>query len=404
MVRCAAGRQDPEHSRYLTPYGRVDGWNGVHTKYPTRGSRRLRLLFIGKTTSRITEGRRLRRQRALTALAGAAVVALGVGVIMSVLQTGDADPAPPVTDVTTTVIDGTTVPTNLPGQVPLPDLGVGTVVIADPGASTAGTDGAVLVDADTAIGNGSSGLVVQRDNAILQVGADGTETGLLDATDLMAEFGPVSLRLQDVASLDGAPQAIAVVSYGEQYPDVFEEVWFLNLDSGATESVYRMVAVESTITRVSVAGGTTVLSVSFEGGTYFEYLDSAGQPVDAAGPYDGGLPGGVPDFPIAIDQGVLSPDGTRLAYIEIDVTMGFEAGASLDLVIWDLINGTEQQRLGIELGDGAWPGRLDYDGLGVVLGREQRDLNVPLTPLQVTSLDSGIVTELGTAGRPSLIK
>ena len=355
----------------------------------------------------ITEGPRLRWQRPAIALAGAAAAVLVVGVGIGILLSdGNPDPAPPIADGTsTTVVDSTTVPS----QTGLPDLSTGTVVIVESGATASAADGVVVVDADTAVGDGAGGLVVLRDDTILRTAGDGTEISLLDATDLVGEFGPVSLRLEDSALVDGSMRAVVVVAYGQEYPDVFQEIWLLDLDSGATQSVYQMVAVESTITRVSVAGGSMVVSISFEGGTYFEYLDTTGNPTAVAAPYGGGLLGSVPDFPIAIDQGVLSPDATTLAYIEIDVTGGYPSGGVVDLVIWDLTNGTEQQRLEIELGDVTSLGRVDYNGHSVVVGRarfvgdDPQAVRELLTPLRVEP-DTGTISELDTPGTPTLIK
>ncbi len=341
-----------------------------------------------------------RRRRVAWFAAAAAAAAILIGGPLFLLNLdGDPEPAPPATQVTAP--DGTpttTSPTALPG------LGPGTVVIAHPGAQTATSGGVAVFDADKAVGDGAGGLVVVRNAAIVRIGADGAETTLLDPAVLAAELGPVTVRLEDVAFVDGAFRAVVVVAYGEQYPDVFQEIWLLDLAGGAREPVYQMEAVESNITRVSVAADTMVVSVAFEGGTYFEYLDTAGQPVDVVGPFADN-PLGAPDFPALITQAVLSPDGSTFAYVEIGDIQTFEDGyLTADIVVWDLVDGTERRRLQIEFVDGAWPGRLDYDGTGVVLGRDQIRTDTRLTPVRVPSLDAGIITELGTAGIPSLVK
>jgi hypothetical protein len=280
----------------------------------------------------------------------------------------------------------------------------GTVVIADPEGVATGVDGIFIIDADIAIGDGDGGLVVQRAETVLWIAADGTERTLLDEARFPADLGPARLWLHDVTLVEGGSKAVVVVGYGQEYPDIFEEIWLVDLESGTTESVYEMVAVESHITRVSAVPGTMVVSVSFEGGTYFEYLDTEGQTVVLNAPYDGGVPGGVADFPIAIDQGVLSPDGTTLAYLEIDRTQPREFEWMVELVIWDLVDGTEQWRVELTLGLGAFHDRLDFDGASVVLGRRDLETGSMLTPLRVESLESGTITDLGTPGTPSLIK
>lgn len=362
---------------------------------------------IEERLNQIVEGPRRRWQPKVAVMAGAAVVTLVIGVAILAVPPGtDPNPAPPATGgATTSLVDGTSAPTTtLPGQTGLPDLGIGTVVIANPGAATAASNGVVVIDAETAVGDGTGGLVVLRNETIFRLAPDGTETELLGAASMTDELGTVSLWLHDVTPVDGTMSAVITVLYGQEYPDVFEEIWFLELDSGLVESVYQMVAVESHITRVSAANGRMVVSISFEGGTYFEYLDTAGRRIDVIGPY-ADSPTGAPEFPELIDQAVLSPDGSTFAYVEVGDIQTFQEGyLSANLVIWDLMNGNEDQRLEIELRDGVWPGRMDYDGVGVVLGRNALERDESLAPVQVASLQTGIINELSTPGLPSLIK
>ena len=49
-----------------------------------------------------------------------------------------------------------------------------------------------------------------------------------------AEYGPVTVGLEDVTWIDGAePTALVVVRYGRDYPDVFEEIWLVDPDDVA---------------------------------------------------------------------------------------------------------------------------------------------------------------------------
>ncbi|MBT8212819.1 MAG: hypothetical protein KJN71_06710, partial [Acidimicrobiia bacterium] len=238
---------------------------------------------------------------------------------------------------------------------------------------------------------------------ILQVAPDGTEATLLDASDLTAEYGPVTLRLQDVTTYFSVPNAVIVVRYGQEYPDVFEEIWLLDLNSGAIESVYQLVAVESTITRVSAAAGTMIASVSFEGGTEFVYLTTAGQPINIPGPYSD-ITVGSPEFPELITEAVLSPSARNFAYVEVADIQTYQDGFLMaNLVHWDADTGNEVQRIEIELTDGAWPGRLDYNGTSAVLGRRNLNTDQVLAPLHI-DLATGTITELGTPGTPSMVK
>lgn len=261
-----------------------------------------------------------------------------------------------------------------------------------------------MYDAETAVPDEAGGLVVYRDNTILRVAADGTETTMLDAADLAAEYGPVTLRLEDVVVEDGATKAVVVARYGQEYSDVFEEIWLLDLGGTGTESIYQLVAVESTITRVSAAAGTVIASVSFEGGTEFAYLTTEGRAINLPGPY-ADTPIGAPEFPALITQAVLSPGGRDFAYIEVPDIQTYDDGfLAANLVVWDVDTGTEVRRIEIELTEGAWPGRLDYNGTSAVLGRRSLNTNQMLAPLRIGSLETGTVAELDSVGTPSLVK
>jgi hypothetical protein len=347
---------------------------------------------------------RPRRRSFGWALAAAAAVFVLIGGPLLLFNLAESDD---VTGPSTTVAPPTTaVPTPAPSPV----------VIAVPGAE-ATTDGVEVVDGVTAIGDDAGGLVVHRDlgfvddgegrviqeETIRRIAADGTETMLLTAMELEG-MGPVSFRLQDVALIDGTTQAVVVVRYGSEYPDVFEEIWFIDLGTGRTETVYQMVAVESTISRVSVANGTMLLSESFEGGTTFVFLDTAGQPIDVAGPY-AGVTIGSPEYPELVTQAVLAPGDSTFAYVEVADIQTFQDGfIDVAIVVWDLAAGVEVGRTEIQLRDGAWPGRMDYDGTSAVLGRQDLADGSPFTPLHIPSLETGDVTELDVAGTPSLRK
>jgi hypothetical protein len=341
---------------------------------------------------------------AFLAFVGSAAVALIVGAaVLAFRSDSDTNPVPPATGEPTTTLAATTSEAPAPT---LPGVQSGTVLLAELGATPTSSDGAVVVDGWTVTGDGAGGLLVDRSETITRVAADATETVLLDAADLSDQYGRAALRLEDVASVDGAAKAMVTVLYGEAYPNIFQEIWLVDVGTGATESLYQMVAVEANITRVSVAAGRMVVSIAFEGGTYFEYLDIAGQPIDVVGPFYE-EPIGVAAVPTVIDQGVLSPDGSMFLYLEIDYSTLEEGSVPVAIVSWDLDAGAETGRLEVELRDGARPGRLDFDGVGFVLERYLDVSDGPLTslpPLRAESLADGTISELDTAGRPSLVK
>jgi hypothetical protein len=352
----------------------------------------------------------------VAAAAAAAVILLGTPLLLINLD-DSTDLSTPATQVTApetvattlpdqptpTTVDPAPVTTTVPATPALPELSAGTVVIAQPGAETAADNGVVVYDADVAVADESGGLVIQRAQTILQVGPDGTEFVLLDAAPFTAEYGPLTLRLQDVTEYFSVPNAVIVAGYGQEYPDVFQEIWLLDLNSGAIESVYRLVAVESNIVRVSAEAGTMIASVSSEAGTEFVYLTTGGQPITVPGPYADTQFGG-PEYPELLSQAVLSPSARNFAYIEIADIQTYEDGfLAADLVIWDADTGTEVQRVDIELIDGAWPARLDYNGGTAVLGLQNLNTDTVLPPLRI-DLGNGSIAELSTAGTPSLVK
>ncbi len=362
----------------------------------------------------ITQSRRASRRPLLTAFASAAAVALVVGGVLVLLRpAADPEAEPPATaGPTTTVTDSTSAPTTTgpTTEAPAPTMPLvepGMVVIADRSAPafTAGA-GYVTYLADLVVGDGAQGVVIQIDQRIIHILPTGEGRDLVSAEDIAADGGSVTIQLQDLVRIDGEAQVLYVVS-GGGVEQPYEEVWTYNLESDASMPIYRRDEFESTIQRVSLANDTMVVTVAEEGTTYFEVLNAAGQPIDVAVPIEARRG---TDFFSPVVQGAVSPDGSTLAYVQIvDVTTAEDGYLFADLVVWDLANGGELQRLEIELRDDGlapWPGRLDYDGVGVVLGRYRNLVEGPegLAPLRIASLDAGDITELDTAGAPSLIK
>jgi hypothetical protein len=360
--------------------------------------------------------RRTRVRPALVAFAGAAAVVLIIGAaVLSFRPTSETDPASPANGGPTTVADPTTAPTNAAPSASLPELRPGMVVVADPTLSAGEpSDGrvewvvvdpaTVAFDVDLAVGDGDGGVFVQVGNTIAWVRRDPPATNLFNGSELYED--EVDLRLQDVALVNGEVNVIFVAAGGVD-EQRYEEVWRYEVSTGAPYPIYRIDAWESTIQRVSLQNDTMVVTVAEEGTTYFVFLDGDGQPIDVDAPLQA-VRG--TDFFDPIVGGVLSPDGARLAYVQIqDVTTAEEGYVFADVVVWDLVGGVELQRLELELREGEFApmlGRLDYDGVGIVLGRSLNfiDGEVPLPPLRIESLDDATITDLATAGTPSLIE
>lgn len=352
----------------------------------------------------ITGRSRLQWRPAVAVLSGAAVVALVIGgAILAIQPSGDPDPVPPATGgSTTSIVDTTT--SNVAPVLPVPPLGSVVIANRDVVGLQEG-DGYIAYLADRVVGDGSGGVVVQIDQRFNQISSAGEGRTIVRASEISSDDGPVTIRLEDSVVIDGSVHVLYLVTRGS-FERPYQEVWTYDLDSGASERLYRRDELESNILRVSLAGDTMVVTVAEESNsTYFLFFDAAGRPSAVSNPFGPGRES--TDFASPLVQGVLSPDGSTLLYGQIqDVTTGEDGYLFVDLVEWDLAAGVEIRRAEIQLRDGASPNRIDYDGATVVLGR-QRNLitgTPALAPLRIESLDDGIVTELGEAGSPSLIK
>ena len=111
------------------------------------------------------------------------------------------------------------------------------------------------------------------------------------------------------------------------------------------------------------------------------------------------------NLPVFVDQGVLSPGGTTLVYLQSTTPSPAEDNTwDLDIVAWNLADGRPTPLDSVGLLD--WfPGRMDYDGTRVVLGRIQygSDGTTSGTALWFNTLERRIES-LTAAGVPSLIK
>lgn len=359
-----------------------------------------------------TVARRRPTTAVAAALASAAAVALVVGGVVIALRPGGADPVPPATGPATTVVD-TTVPATTAAPAPLlPVPDAGTVLIADPSVlAVQEGDGYITYVADRVIGDGIEGIVVQIDQRIMQIGPSGESQLLVQADDFAADIGPVTIRLEDLAMVDGAPHVLFIMSGGSA-DQPFEDVWIYDLSSGAAAPIYGRSEFESTITRASLANDVLLVTVTEEGTTYLEYLDRTGAPLDIGTPFKAGSG---TSFESPVVQAVLSPDGSTMVYAQIESVLRAEEGNLLvDLVQWDLSAGVEVARFQIDLGSdletGAprWPGRLDYDGTSLVLGRQLNLIagSETVTPLRISSIESSVVAvdQLGASGVPSIVK
>ncbi|MDH3308472.1 MAG: hypothetical protein OEO77_13260, partial [Acidimicrobiia bacterium] len=221
---------------------------------------------------------RRRLHPAFAAMAGAAAVAVAIGAVALALRTTTPDPVPPantstqvptttVVDTTappTTVVDTTVAPTSPP--VALPEIGAGTVMIANPEATGAAAldDGSVVIDAAVVVGDGAGGVIVQRGDEIVRIDPSGETEPLAGAGDLPDELGPVTIRLEDLAIVNGSAQVMFIVAGGVE-EQAFEEIWLHDLASGSRTPVYHTGAYEGGIRRASLQNDVLVVTRVAEG-------------------------------------------------------------------------------------------------------------------------------------------
>lgn len=373
-----------------------------------------------QTDQRLEEivGRRTWVRSGIVAFAGAAVVVLLVGAALLALRPGDpTETVPPATGSTpppTTVVETTEPPTTA-GPVEtttvttaapsfsLPPLERGTVVVAQSSsigfAAEAIDDVSVLVsNAERAVGDGDGGLFIEVDNTIAWVRPDIPVVSLFSATDVAGD----EVWLEDSAVIDGQLHVVVVASGGVE-EQRYEEVWIYSPSTTTLTPVYRTGAYEGGIRRASLQNGIVAVTRHAEGFSWFEFVDLNGQAADVSNPRPDDA-----EFPVFVDQGVLSPDGTTMVYVEGDSPAPPEDGNwRVDLIAWDLATGSEIRRTEVELGNW-YVDRIDFDGTSVVIGRAQWDgdewVAGPALLVAAFVPEDGPVSEIAVPGIPSLIK
>ena len=359
--------------------------------------------------AKITE-RRTWVRPGLVAFAGAAAVVLLVGAALLALRPGNpTETVPPATGSTlppTTVVETTSPPaetstTTIPA-VTLPNLDRGTIVVAQRQAGDLSAElvdeTTVVVNAERVVGEGADGLFAQIDNTIVWLRPNLPLVALFSVDGETISL----LRLEDASEIDGEVHVVAVVGGGIE-EQRYEEVWIHKPSTGEVRIVYRTGAYEGGITRASVQNGILAVTRHAEGFSWFEFVDLNGQPVDVSNPRPDDA-----EFPVFVDQGVLSPDGTTMVYVEGDSPAPPEDGNwRVDLIAWDLATGSEIRRTEVELGNW-YVDRMDFDGTSVVIGRTQwaGEEWVAGPALRVAAFvpESGPVSEIAVSGPPSLIK
>jgi len=369
----------------------------VATNVPTAG----RLARILK------ESRRL--PRASLAFLGGAAVVLVAGAIVFLLRPGGQS-VPPVAETASTSSTASTSTTSAStttevGATSLPDLLPGMVLVANPSLdSDVVTSGpaTVGVAADRAVSDGKGGFFVQRGNTVSWVHANASAESLLSLEDLGA-IDPTGLRLEGATrNTFGTTNSLVLIIAGGEGEQRYEEVWFYDVDARSSrKGVYHTGAYEGSISRASVERGVLVVTRRAEGFTWFEFYTAAGRPLDVKNPKSMDE-----TLPVYVDQGVLSPDGTTLVFLESNFAASVDGGWPMDLVVWNLADGTKTRRVSFDLGD--WTvDHMDYDGLNFVVGRQRwrTDGLEDGAPLLGT-LDEDVQgpTELDLSGWPSLVR
>ncbi len=352
-------------------------------------------------------GRRRWGRLLLVPVAAAAVVALVVGAGALLLR--GTEPLPPATSLPTDVTTPT--PTTLPGTVttvPNPDtdgpvvqptiVAEGEVLLASPDGVAVARDGLAvpIVDAPArvAVGDRSGGILYESQGDIYRLRANSSSPELL----------ATATELHDTAIVD--KQAVVLFTRHravEGTDSVAGRVWYAPLDAqGEPMLIYESDGFEGSITRVTHGGGIFAITLAAEGIEWFEFVDAAGGRVDVVNPRPFDADAAGDRF---TDQGVLTPDGSRLVFLQSDQPV-LDVGDSIDVVVWDVVAGQELQRFPVGLGGEAgartsyWFVRADSDGARLLLGRLDAERN-PLAPLEMGLGDASLF-ELPAPGAPSI--
>ena len=342
-----------------------------------------------------------RRGWAMALRWGSAVVAGAAAIVVAALVVPSGTPeepvgadAPPMTTVVSTTAPSST-STEVPRPGPMP---VGALLIAAGGEIVILDGIEVIVQmpaaADTVVGGGDA-FVWEADGVVLarssQLAPQRIATGAEGST----------YQLMDLAEIEDAPTVITLEPYGGEELQR-ATIRLYDLLAGEERQLVDLATGEGAITRVSFGGGMFVTTTLSEGESWFTFYDTDGSEIEVANnpkPFDAS---GAP----FVDQGVLSPDGTRLAYLETsDMGFSYDGSETTWLVVYDMEQGVETRRIELPSGEHRYT-RLDYDGEGAVLSRDaiDGDAYVPLEVLSIPEIDTGEVVGTGIAGVGSLPK
>lgn len=328
--------------------------------------------------------RRGRRRRALQRTAAGVVVALTMAGPLALLQSRGSQPGPVVTEpsptTTTTSSTSTTAST-----APDPDAGVPGVIVSGPEGIAILSDGEAIDRVDVgpimlATGDHEGGYVVQvgvSASSIMRLPA-----GASQMTELIAPQPGETLTLHETALIEGSPTVVYTVrATGVDPVDSRDELHLFSLDTGED----RVVGYESGTVRVSYADGTFLLSMTSEGVTWFQFMDTEGRRIDMArNPRT--EEAARSDFLVWTGQGDQAPDGQTMAFLRGSP----RSEAPFDVVVVDL--GTGETISGVPLDRARHDNvtRIEWDGQVAVVSFTDG-------PPVVVATD-GTVTDLGTEG------
>ncbi len=307
--------------------------------------------------------RRLQRRRRAVAAASAVVVVVGVGIGVAVTRDGDTvhvltrpsttDIAGPTTTVllnsTSTPMPSTTAPsTTTPIAVTVPRA----LVTVRGGRQVILLDGADETDVFTEDGveqayHLAAGQIVVTQQGVNVVIARPRTFGLPQTLP--------DMQLMDVGVYHGHNVVLTVDLHNDVLHNNWRWISLFDLSTWKLTRTKLSIAPGTTLDHVSIAGDLFVMSgVSDEGGPFvlYRHIDNSFD-TTLPNPVAGNLAAG----PIA--NAVISPDGTRLAYLE----------NARDLVVTDVKSGTLLTRVRIS-DETYFPGdAVDFDGRWAVVTR-----------------------------------